>query len=182
MTGNIPISPTTSTTNFDEIDRAITSLHSHRDKWAQTSIPQRLEYLQICLDRTVAVAEDWAIAACNAKGIEPRSTLAGEEWIAGPISTVRNIRLLMTTLQANGQLSPPKIWQRDDGQLIAEVLPSNSIDRVLYLGYRGEVWLKSGTAPTQGRIYREPTASKVTLILGAGNISAIVAMCTPTTC
>jgi acyl-CoA reductase-like NAD-dependent aldehyde dehydrogenase len=164
------------TTNFDEIDRAIASLHSHRDLWVQTSIYQRLEYLQDCLDRTVAIAEAWATAGCQAKGIAPQSTLAGEEWIAGPISTVRNIRLLMTTLQANGQLPPPKIYQRQDGQFVAEVLPTNAIDRLLYLGYRGEVWLKPETPPTQGKIYREPTTGKVALILGAGNVSAIVAM------
>jgi acyl-CoA reductase-like NAD-dependent aldehyde dehydrogenase len=164
------------TTDFDEIDRAIASLHSHRDLWVQTSISQRLEYLQDCLDRTVAIAEAWANAGCQAKGIGPESTLAGEEWIAGPISTVRNIRLLMTTLQANGQLPPPKIYQRKDGQFIAEVLPANSLDRMLYLGYRGEVWLKPETPPTQGKIYRESTTGTVALILGAGNVSSIVAM------
>jgi hypothetical protein len=174
MTSTIPASPLT--TNFNEIDRAIVHLHRHRANWTATTIEQRLAYLQACLDLTVAVAEDWAIAACQAKGIEPRSNLAGEEWIAGPISTVRNIRLLMTTLQANGQLPPPKIWQREDGQFVAEVIPSNSLDRLLYLGYRGEVWLKLDTTPSQGQIYRKPTASKVTLILGAGNVSAIVAM------
>jgi acyl-CoA reductase-like NAD-dependent aldehyde dehydrogenase len=176
MASTIPTSPTPSTTNFDRIDRAITSLHSHRDNWAQTSIPQRLEYLKSCLDRTLAVAEAWTIAACQAKGIDPESALAGEEWVAGPISTVRNIRLLMTTLQANGQLSPPKVWQREDGQFVAEVLPANAIDRLLYLGYRGEVWIEPGMMPTQGQIYREPTTGKVALILGAGNVSAIVAM------
>jgi acyl-CoA reductase-like NAD-dependent aldehyde dehydrogenase len=168
--------PTSSTTNFDEIDRSILSLYDHRADWTQTSIPQRLEYLQSCLDRLLIVAEDWATAACQAKGIAPQSTLAGEEWIAGPISVVRNIRLLMTTLQANGQLSPPNIWQREDGQVVASVLPTNLIDRLLYLGYRGEVWLEPHTVPTQGQIYREQTASKVALILGAGNVSAIVAM------
>jgi acyl-CoA reductase-like NAD-dependent aldehyde dehydrogenase len=176
MASTIPTSPTPSTTNFDRIDRAITSLQAHRDNWAQTSIPQRLEYLKSCLDRTLAVAEAWTIAACQAKGIDPESALAGEEWVAGPISTVRNIRLLMTTLQANGQLSPPKVWQREDGQFVAEVLPANAIDRLLYLGYRGEVWIEPGMMPTQGQIYREPTAGKVALILGAGNVSAIVAM------
>jgi acyl-CoA reductase-like NAD-dependent aldehyde dehydrogenase len=164
------------TTNFAEIDLAIATLHSHRDRWAKTSIPDRLAYLQACLDRTLAIADAWATAGCQAKGIALESTLAGEEWIAGPISTVRNIRLLMTTLQANGQLPPPKIWQREDGQFVAQVLPTNAIDRLLYLGYRGEVWLKSGKAPTQGQIYREPTTGKVALILGAGNVSAIVAM------
>jgi acyl-CoA reductase-like NAD-dependent aldehyde dehydrogenase len=172
----IPTLPTPFTTNFDEIDRVVASLHTHRDKWEQTSISQRLAYLQDCLDRTIAVAQEWTIAACRAKGIDPQSSLAGEELVAGAISTVRNIRLLMTTLQANGQLAPPKIWQRENGQIVAEVLPANAIERLLYLGYRGEVWLEPGAAATQGRIYREPTASQVALILGAGNISAIVAM------
>jgi acyl-CoA reductase-like NAD-dependent aldehyde dehydrogenase len=167
---------TSVTTNFDEIDRAITILHDRRSDWEKTSIPQRLAYLQECLDRTLAIADDWMMAACHAKGIDPQSSLAGEELVAGAISTVRNLRLLMTTLQAGGQLAPPKIRQRADGQFVAEVLPGNAIERLLYLGYRGEVWLEPGALPTQGRIYREPTASKVALILGAGNVSAIVAM------
>jgi acyl-CoA reductase-like NAD-dependent aldehyde dehydrogenase len=177
MTGTISAPPTALlTTNFDEIDRAVTSLHSHRDKWVQTTISQRLEYLQSCLDRTLNIAATWATAGCEAKGIDPKSNLAGEEWIAGPIATVRNIRLLMTTLEANGQLTPPKIYQRPDGQFVAEILPANTIDRMLYLGYRGEVWLKPETPPTQGQIYREPTTGKVALILGAGNVSSIVAI------
>jgi len=173
MTSSIP---TPLTTNFDEIDLVIASLHSHRDRWEQTSTSQRLGYLQSCLDRTITIADDWTMAACQAKGIDPQSSLAGEELVAGAISTVRNIRLLMTTLQAGGQLPPPKIRQREDGQFVAEVLPANAIERLLYLGYRGEVWLEPGTVPTQGRIYRQPTTSRVGLILGAGNISAIVAM------
>jgi acyl-CoA reductase-like NAD-dependent aldehyde dehydrogenase len=177
MTGMISAPPTAlSTTNFNEIDRAIASLHSHRDRWVETSISHRLDYLQGCLDRTLDIAAAWATAGCKAKGIAPESTLAGEEWITGPIATVRNIRLLMTTLQANGQLTPPKISQRQDGQFVAEILPANSIDRMLYLGYRGEVWLKPETPPTQAKIYREPTTGKVSLILGAGNVSSIVAI------
>ncbi len=176
MTSNIPSSLTPLTTSYEEIDRAIASLHHHRSEWARTNISQRLDYLQTCLDRTVAVAEAWTMAACQAKGIAPTSTLAGEELIVGAVSTVRSIRLLMTTLQAGGQLSPPKIWQREHGQVVAEVLPANLIERLLHLGYRGEVWLEPGTLPTQGQIYRASIDSKVALILGAGNVTAIVAM------
>lgn len=168
--------PTSRTTNFEDIDRAINRLHEHRSQWEQTTIPQRLEYLQACLDRTLTVAEDWTLAACRAKGIDPASSLAGEEWMAGVIATVRNMRLLMNSLDAGGQLAPPKIWQRPDGQFIAEVLPASTIDRLLYLGYRAEVWIEPGAAPTQGKIYREPTVGRVALILGAGNVSSIVAM------
>ena len=177
MTGTASIPPTVLlTTDFDEIDRAIASLHSHRDRWVETRISQRLAYLQDCLDRTQDIAAAWATAGCEAKGIAPESTLAGEEWITGPISTVRNMRLLMTTLEANGQLTPPKIYQRQDGQFVAEILPANAIDRLLYLGYRGEVWLKPETPVTQGKIYRESTTGKVALVLGAGNVSSIVAL------
>ncbi|WP_309732227.1 aldehyde dehydrogenase family protein [Chamaesiphon sp. OTE_75_metabat_556] len=170
----IPVS--ISATTLDEIERAIFNLHHHRNRWAQTTITQRLVYLQSCLDRTITVADDWMTAACQAKGVDPQSSLAGEELVTGAISTVRNMRLLMNSLQAGGQLSPPKIWQRENGQFVAEVLPAHPIDRLLYLGYRAEVWLEPGAAPTQAQIYREPTASKVALILGAGNLSSIVAM------
>ncbi len=161
--------------DFNEIDAGISILHQHRSNWEETTIPQRLGYLQECIDRTIGVADVWMRVACQAKGIDPKSPLAGEELVAGAISTVRNIRLLMTTLQADG-INPSKIRQREDGQFVAEVLPGNAIERLLYLGYRGEVWLEPGTLPTQGRIYREPTASQIALILGAGNVSAIVAM------
>ena len=172
----IPNVPTPSTTDFGSIDRAIAELHRHRDEWAQVSIAQRLAYLQTCLNRTLSVSPAWAQAACHAKGIDPQSNLAGEEWIIGPISTVRNLRLLITSLQAGGQLAPPKIDRREDGQFVARVLPANLLDRILWLGYRGEVWLEPNTMPTQGQIYRQPAASQVALILGAGNVSAIVAM------
>ena len=172
----IPTASTASATDLGTIDLAIADLYNHREQWAQVSIPQRLAYLQDCLDRTISVAEAWTIAACQAKGIDPQTSLAGEEWIAGPISTVRNLRLLMTSLQANGQLKPAKIDRRKNGQVVAQVLPANLIDRILWLGYRGEVWLEPGATATQGRIYREPNPGKVALILGAGNVSAIVAM------
>jgi hypothetical protein len=81
MTINIPTSsPTILTTSFEEIDRLILSLSSHRDEWAQTTIPQRLEYLQLSLESTITVAEEWAIAACNAKGIDPQSSLERNGW------------------------------------------------------------------------------------------------------
>jgi acyl-CoA reductase-like NAD-dependent aldehyde dehydrogenase len=170
------IPDSTASTDRTTIDLALTQLHERRDNWAQVTMPQRIAYLQDCLDRTISIAAEWASAGCQAKGIDPTTPLAGEEWIAGPISTVRNLRLLITSLQANGQLPPAKIDRREDGQIVAQILPANLMDRVLWLGYRGEVWLEPGAELTQGRIYREPTPSKVALILGAGNVSAIVAM------
>ena len=173
---DLPINKLPSTTDFESIDLALLNLQQRKQDWEQVSIPERLAYLRTCLDATLTVAEAWKTAACQAKGIDPESTLSGEELIAGPISTVRNIRLLMTSLAANGALIPPKFTCRADGQLVAQVLPRNLLDRVLWLGYHGEVWLEPGQPPSQGQIYRQPTASQVALVLGAGNVSAIVAM------
>jgi acyl-CoA reductase-like NAD-dependent aldehyde dehydrogenase len=172
------------TTELNALDAALSSLQHRKSDWVKVSVPERLGYLQSCLDRMLRVAEAWTTAACQAKGIDPSSPLAGEEWIAGPISIVRNLRLLMTSLQADGQLAPTRIDRRDDGQLVARVIPATLLDslsetlceQVLWLGYRGEVWIEPGQAATQGQIYRESTAGKVSLILGAGNVSAIVAM------
>lgn len=163
-------------TDRSTIDLVIAELHDRRNNWAQVTIPQRIAYLQDCLDRTISIAPAWVSAGCQAKGIDPTASLAGEEWVAGPISVVRNLRLLITALQANGQPQPPKIERRENGQIVAQILPANLIDRILWLGYRGEVWLEPNADPTQGLIYREPTPSQVALILGAGNVSAIVAM------
>lgn len=168
--------PNPAPTAFETIDRAIADLQHHRDIWAQVSIADRIVYLQDCIEQTIAIAESWTSTACQAKGIDPQAPLAGEEWIAGPVSTVRNLRLLIASLQAGGQLAPAKIHQRENGQYVAQVIPTNLIDRILWLGYRGEVWIEPDALPTQGQIYREPTAGKVALILGAGNVSAIVAM------
>jgi acyl-CoA reductase-like NAD-dependent aldehyde dehydrogenase len=176
MTSKISPPQPQSTTDSTALDAALVNLQHRKADWVEVSVPQRLEYLQSCLDRTLLLAEAWTTAACQAKGIDPNSSLAGEEWIAGPISTVRNLRLLMTSLQADGQLAPARIDRRDNGQLVARIIPATLLDKVLWLGYRGEVWIEPGQPATQGQIYRESTAGKVALILGAGNVSAIVAM------
>ena len=105
--------------DIDSIDLAIASLQTQKFVWENVTIPQRLAYLERCIDRTLSIAEAWSKAACQAKGIDLGSSLAGEEWIAGPISTVRHLRLLMTSLAAAGELSPVGIDRRNDGQLVA---------------------------------------------------------------
>ena len=124
----------------------------------------------------MAVADDWADAACRAKGIDPHSSLAGEEWIAGPVATLLNLRLLIRSLQAGGQPPPVRLSQRPDGQAVAQVFPDNAMDRLLWWGYRGEVWIEPGQPATQGNIYRQASKGKLGLVLGAGNISSIAPM------
>lgn len=170
---NIPASAT----SVEEAERAIDRLTSCKDAWLQISIPERLVYLQQCMDGVMQVADAWATAACKHKGIEPDTSLAGEEWIAGPLATLLNLRWLHKTLTANGQPQPVKVSTQPDGQLVAQVFPDNLQDRLMWLGFTGEVWIEPGQPATQGMVYRQPSEQgKVALVLGAGNISAISAM------
>ncbi|MBF2029974.1 MAG: aldehyde dehydrogenase [Oscillatoriales cyanobacterium C42_A2020_001] len=159
------------------LEAAIARLTQHKDAWVQVAIPERINYLRQCMKGVNEVAEAWAIAACKAKGIDPTSSLAGEEWTTGPLATLLNMRLLIKALEANGQPTPPSSSTRADGQVVAKIFPDNLPDRLLWLGFAGEVWIQPGEPATQGLIYRQKSdCGKVVLILGAGNVSAIAAM------
>ncbi len=160
-------------TTLEQADAIVARLTQRKDNWLHVSVPDRILYLQRCLEDVKAVAPEWAAAACHAKGIDPAAILAGEEWFVGPIATMAYLRSLMTALKANGQ--PPPVQQHlQNGQWVAQVFPDNMIDRLLWLGFRGEVWLQPGQPPTQGLVYRQkPTAGTLALVLGAGNVSSI---------
>jgi acyl-CoA reductase-like NAD-dependent aldehyde dehydrogenase len=159
------------------IDTVISRMVSRKQVWAELEIDKRISYLNRCISGVIEIGEAWAESACCAKGISPNSPLAGEEWIAGPVATLLNLRQLVTALEAQGQPKPIAISHRPNGQEIARVFPDKWMDRLLWLGFKAEVWIEPGETATQGVMYREtPQVGKVTLVLGAGNISSISAM------
>ncbi|GAB4133965.1 MAG: aldehyde dehydrogenase family protein [Cyanobacteria bacterium J069] len=159
-----------------DLEAAIAHLQAHKHAWAALPIPARLDLLHRCIAGTVAVAADWAIAACQSKDIDPTSPLAGEEWLLGPVGLLLNLRLLIHALESGGQPRPVSLRTRADGQQVAQVFPDNLPDRLMWLGFRGEVWIEPGKPASQGRIYRSEAAAGVALVLGAGNVSAIAPM------
>jgi acyl-CoA reductase-like NAD-dependent aldehyde dehydrogenase len=168
--------------SFEQVDAAIARLNSQKEAWIKVSCRDRIAYLERCIQGVVKVAEVWATEACKAKGIDPESSLAGEEWLAGPVTTLMNLRSLIKTLNANGQRKAA-ICRRSsyqDGadqvgvdQYVAEVFPDNAMDRLLWLGFKGEVWIEPHQPATQGKIYRQSSnQGRVALVLGAGNIAS----------
>jgi len=108
------------------------------------------------------------------KGISPDDALAGEEWLVGPAVSMRNMRMLVESLRANGQQRLPAVSTRADGQQVVRVVPSSLTDKIVYSGLTAEVWIEPGKQATQGRIYREPKGEpKLALVLGAGNVTSI---------
>ena len=130
------------------------------------------------VDGLVEVAEGWVADGCRAKGIAPDDSLAGEEWISGPATTIRNARLLVRSLESLGQRRLPKVYARGGRQqLVARVFPADGYEKAMFAGVTSEVWIEPGRPATQGRIYREPSGEgRVALVLGAGNVSSIAPM------
>ncbi len=172
------VAPRISSTPRDEIDRTIARLASRRDAWVALSTTERADLLERCIVKTLSISEGWVEAACLAKGIDPKSPRAGEEWLGGPMTTIRNLRLYAEALRADGAPSIPRTYSRPDGQVVCEVFPQNTLDSLMWTGFKGEVWLEPGAEPTQGALYRRKKSGhaepgKIGLILGAGNVASI---------
>ncbi len=165
-------------TPLAEVDALVARVAAKKGEWPKVGIVDRIGYLRRCLDGVLGVARAWAEDGSRLKGIAPGDPLVGEEWLAGPMATARNIRLLIHALEAGGQPTPPEIRERPDGQKVARVFPMDLKDKVMFGGFTADVWIEPGKPASQGRIYREPGkgGGKVSLILGAGNVSSIPPM------
>jgi len=164
-------------TPLDECDKKVARLASRKDEWVKVGVVDRIGYLRKCLDGVMSVAEAWVEGGSKLKGIQPGDKLAGEEWISGPMATVRNLRLLIEALEAGGQPTPPSLTERSDGRKVAKVFPAKLQDKLMFGGFSAEVWIEPGKPASQGAIYREPAkGGKVSLVLGAGNVSSIPPM------
>jgi acyl-CoA reductase-like NAD-dependent aldehyde dehydrogenase len=164
-------------TSINDVDAAVERVASKKEAWIATSIPERIALLELCLAGVESAASAWVRDMCRVKGFSPEENLAGEEWLAGPATTARNVRLLIQALQANGAPKLPNVSQRPNGQWVARVTPGELKERLMFAGVTVDVWIEPGKPPSQGRIYREPKGpGKVSLVLGAGNVSSIPPM------
>ncbi len=158
------------------VDELVARVASKKDAWLVVGIAQRLDYLRRAIEGVIEVADDWVAGGCALKGIARGEPLEGEEWVAGPYPTIRNLRLLIDALEHDGRPPPVSIETRH-GQKIARVFPQNLMDRALFTGFVGEVWIEPGAEATQGACYRNKRESgRVALVLGAGNVSSIPPM------
>jgi hypothetical protein len=160
------------------LDPIVARVAAHRDDWVRVDIPARIRLLEQAIAGVLEVSEEWVRLACAAKGLDPSSSLAGEEWISGVMTTVRSLRLVIHALQHGGAPPPNRVRQGPDGHLVADVFPHNLRERLMYSHMTVEVWMEPGRPATQGRIYREKAEGvlrpgKVCLVLGAGNVSSI---------
>lgn len=166
------------------IHAALDDLRAAAPRWGSTGLKVRAAMARQAIDDVLAVSEEWVLAACRAKQIDPRSPRAGEEWQSGPHLTIRMLRLMAETLDhldETGNAPFGKVRRRGDGTVAVEVFPADLWDRLLFAGVRGEVWMREEVSPDSieehmAGVYRDPPPPKVTVVLGAGNIASIPAM------
>lgn len=167
-----------------KLDQAIDKLQRHKGAFARLSLDRRISLLDGLADGVMKVAEEWVKAALGAKGIHPGSGPEGEEWLAGPMATVRNIRFLQKSLAEVRDHGAPllpsaRLSTRSDGRLVARVFPDRLWDQLLYSGITGDVWMQPGVTAQnlpshQASAYRDQDSTgKVSLVLGAGNVASI---------
>jgi len=168
-----------------KLDAAVADLVAHRDEWAALPLGERIALLEGLIDDFHGVAERWVEAARDWEGIGAEGTYSGEEWFAGPYLVLRNMRLLLESLEDLREGNVPRIAgpvrSRADGQVVAQVFPASIWDRMFYPGVTAEVWMRpevteTALPSTQAVAYREagsPATGRVALVLGAGNVTSI---------
>lgn len=167
-----------------ELDEKIATLQSKKEEWATLSLRKKRRLIEDLRTGTLAVAKRQVEAAAKAKGFSPDDAAASEEWLGGPLITLRNLRLLGESLDdliggKKPQLPPNAIQTRKDGKTIAKVFPNTTYDKLMYAGFTGEIWMQddvkaSDVVSTQAVFYDEKDPQgAVALVLGAGNVASI---------
>jgi len=156
-------------------------LHEAAPRWVRLGLKERIALLKESMKCLEDVAEEWVALCCRAKGLTQPSAGEGEEWFAGVVPTMRNLRLLAMALEAGGAPKPAKLTQREGGQWVARVFPLDLMETAMFAGVTADLWIQPGEEPSQGRVYREKVAGKegdggVGVVLGAGNQSSIAPM------
>jgi hypothetical protein len=161
-------------TPIAEVDATIERLYAKKDAWRGVPAERRVDLLERCIDAIVAVAPRWGEIGARIKGLDPNEPLAGEEWVAGIMPTVRNARLFVNALRAKMKPRPAFVRTRPDGRTIARVYPTTLMERLLFSGVTADVWIERGKPASQGT--RRPGPGLVCLVLGGGNVSSIPPM------
>ena len=83
----------------EQIDKIVDELYRAKDRWVKVDVPTRLRLLHECIEATLKNAKNFAEASCQNKEIDFNSSTSSEEWLAGPVCILRNLHLLINTLE-----------------------------------------------------------------------------------
>ena len=165
------------------LDAAIEELRAGSRTWSALTLSQRIRLLRSIRATVATEAEDWALTAARAKGLDLGSPLVGEEWLTGPYATVVAIDAYIETLTSLRVGASPldrlRVNTAPGDRVRVHAFPTSAVDGLLVSGFSGEVWLRPGVtlADAQrkaglGQLLPNESGG-VGLVLGAGNITSI---------
>ncbi|MBI5069268.1 MAG: aldehyde dehydrogenase family protein [Deltaproteobacteria bacterium] len=164
------------------LDEAVERLAEGAPSWAAAPLGARIALLRSIQSGLWRAAPRMAEAACRAKGLDPAGPAAAEEWLGGPYTCLRFVRQLLESLAAiarSGTTPVGRLSRSRDGRLVEEVFPAGGLDRLVYMGIRGEIRYPEGVdepgmREARARFHRTPDhRGRICLVLGAGNVNSI---------
>jgi len=165
------------------LDAVVHDVADHAQSWARTDAAARADLLEQVIRATMETQDAWLAAACEAKGLQPGSTEAGEELFAGIGTFVRMARLLRDALLDIAKAAKPSfpgpVRQAPDGRVRVQVFPDGAFDRITFAQTTAEVWMQPGVTRDslvleQAAAYSDPAAHAGTaLVLAAGNVASL---------
>jgi len=171
-------------TSQGKLDEALAVLSDKAPSFARLSAAERAALLRACMPRLESVAHSWVEAACKAKGLSMDIPAASEEWLAGPMVTMRALRLYIKSLDEIQRHGRPQLpagafstgW---DGRTEVRVFPAEQFDKAMFGGFSSYLRMQPGLSEQavrerQASLYHQSEVRPgVSLILGAGNVASI---------
>jgi acyl-CoA reductase-like NAD-dependent aldehyde dehydrogenase len=171
-------------TAFPELEQALAVLKERATAFARAPLADKVAWLREMGSRFHELSPRMVAAACAAKGVSVGAPLEGEEWVAGPVPIIRNLKQLAESLDQVRRAGAPSIDAgrvsfTSHGHPAIEMTPHEWYDGLLYAPFRAKTWLSSEADVTQlrdvqARFYKQSEPEgRVALVLGAGNVASI---------
>ncbi len=166
-----------------ELDAALEALQANKERWVELEIAERIAILDEIQRDLWSVADRWIELSMAAKELPANSYGEGEEWfVLGVVfRTIRLLRQSLVDIQKHGLPQiPGSPTTRADGQVVVPVFPLDLFDKFGMPGTSGEIWMDpqstdKDVALRRASFYTEKDRQgRVVLVLGAGNVAALV--------
>ena len=158
-----------------DIDRNISKLRVNSSEFLNLDKTNLISMLEQVINNIQTISYYWASLSSEKKGHLTKSK-EGEEWIGGPFSCIYALQYFIEYLQDEDGLD---INNFDETNKSYKVFPTKNIEKLLFPFLEGEIRFGKNLNFDQINEYRgfanrfNNNKPKITLVLGAGNVSSI---------
>ncbi len=167
-----------------KLDELLNGLQEKAASFVRLGPIERAALLRACMPTLAQAAQGWVEAACKAKGLSSNSPAASEEWLGGPMVTMRGLRLYVKSLEEIAQYGNPRLpagafRQGRDGRTEVEIFPMELAEKALFSRFSCYLRMEPGLDERAVRdrqashYHKQERRPGVSLILGAGNVASI---------